>query len=271
MVSPIYKDYNKIFLYANTGKEVQETLDFINKCDTEFGFNVVWLEAVIGPKGVGSKFKIVDYNTAKVNTDKDSPFNDLVKKFDIPNPAKKGHCTRDLKLVPMNKYLKSIGVNDYLEAVGIRSDESHRASNPNKYYPLVKYNIDEKTVRDFWSRQKFDLELKDYQGNCDLCFKKSKRKRLTIMRENPSWADDWIRWENESRNNYIFDRERIPMTELLRVSKVSGLFNPAIDKQDAGKFYPTLNLFDEISKLSGITISDMDMDSETDCFCKSGG
>ena len=42
---PQYKDYNKLFLFANTGKELPETLDFINRCSTEFDIDIEWLEA----------------------------------------------------------------------------------------------------------------------------------------------------------------------------------------------------------------------------------
>ena len=60
---PKYKDFKKIFIFANTGKELPQTLEFINKCDKEWNLNIVWLEAnVILEKGVGTGFKIVNYN-----------------------------------------------------------------------------------------------------------------------------------------------------------------------------------------------------------------
>jgi hypothetical protein len=40
-------------------------------------------------------------------------------------------------------------------------------------------------VREFFGASRIDLGLKDYEGNCDLCFKKSLKKRLTIIKENP--------------------------------------------------------------------------------------
>ena len=33
-----------IFIFANTGKERIETLDFINECETRWNLNCVWLE-----------------------------------------------------------------------------------------------------------------------------------------------------------------------------------------------------------------------------------
>ena len=50
---PKYKDFEKVYIFANTGKELPETLDFINKCDKEWGLNVVRIEAdVQDEKGV---------------------------------------------------------------------------------------------------------------------------------------------------------------------------------------------------------------------------
>ena len=43
--NPKYK--NVIFVFLNTGKEREETLIFADKCDKEFGLNLLWLEAKI--------------------------------------------------------------------------------------------------------------------------------------------------------------------------------------------------------------------------------
>lgn len=38
----------------------------------------------------------------------------------------------------------------------------------------------------------FNLKLKSYQGNCDLCFLKGYRKKVQILREDITIADFWI-------------------------------------------------------------------------------
>lgn len=53
---PKYKDFDKVYIFANTGKERSETLEFINKCDKEWGLSIVWIEAnVKAEKGVGTR------------------------------------------------------------------------------------------------------------------------------------------------------------------------------------------------------------------------
>ena len=52
---PKYKNYQKIFVFANTGKERDETLQFVDKCDKEMKLALIWLEAVVNPeKGKGT-------------------------------------------------------------------------------------------------------------------------------------------------------------------------------------------------------------------------
>jgi 3'-phosphoadenosine 5'-phosphosulfate sulfotransferase (PAPS reductase)/FAD synthetase len=56
---------NVIYVILNTGKEKEESLIFADKCDKEFGLNLIWLEAVINQgKGNGTTYSIVDFKTA---------------------------------------------------------------------------------------------------------------------------------------------------------------------------------------------------------------
>ena len=247
----------KVVVYANTGKEFEHTLEFINECDKRWNLNVVWLDSVVNhEKGKGTDFKVVDFESASRNGE---PFEEVIKKYGIPN-KQFPHCTRELKQVPIKKYMKSLGYSEWHTAVGIRADEPHRINRGsdtnfiNPFFPLADMiKVDERFIREWWEKQDFDLELKDYQSNCDLCWKKSKRKRLTLLEEDERIGDWWKRMEDLYGENYRFDqREGVNVIDLIQESKRP--FRKAIDKHDLRK--SQTNLFDPI------------MDTEYDCFCK---
>ena len=212
-------------LYANTGKEVDATLDFVSRCEFEFGVPIVWLEYA-GKK----EFKIVNYETA---SRKGEPFAQLIEDRNcLPNPMMR-FCTGELKVLTIDRYMKSIGVNDYLTAIGIRADEPRRVTKMNAkenyHCPLAIAGVTKPNVRSFWDSMPWDLETpSEYYSNCDLCYLKSHAIKLSLIRDgiNPDW---WIgqeskikrRFRNEepdyqSMKNYsgeqinIFDDESIP-------------------------------------------------------------
>mgnify|MGYP003637653107 FL=1 len=100
----------------------------------------------------------------------------------------------------MQKYLKDNGYKDSYTAIGIRADEIDRCGK--YWYPLVSLNITKQHVNKFWSEMDFKLQLKGYQGNCKWCFKKSIRKHLTLINENPEYYDFPKRME-EKYANYV--------------------------------------------------------------------
>lgn len=179
-------------VFANTGKEREETLQFVNECDIKWQLGVVWVEAdVHHDEKKSSTATIVDFGTASRFGE---PFEQVIIKYGLPNQSFP-HCTRELKTKPIHAYIKSIGWKDYHTAIGIRADEFDRM-NPDrkklKYlYPLVDNNITVWDVNKFWRQQNFDLKLKSYQGNCDLCWKKSIPKLQLICKENPSVMNWW--------------------------------------------------------------------------------
>ena len=253
-----YNDYDKVFIFANTGKEKEETLEFINECDKQWNLGVVWLEAKINnEKGKGTEYKIVDYNTASRNGE---PFEQMLQSYSMPNNFA-SNCTRELKEVPIKKYVKSLGYDIVKTAMGIRYDERHRKSNTaeqqNIIYPLCDdIRVDGSFIRKWWDKQCFDLKLKDYQGNCDLCFKKSLRKRLTILKENPEIANWWLNMEQKYATETIprFDlRTNKSIEQMVELSKQK--FRAIEDKH-------------LIEKKQQSLFYDIDMDIETDCFCK---
>lgn len=193
--------YDFIVTFANTGLEHEKTLEFVHNCDKYFGFNTVWLEAVINPeKGHGTTHKVVTYETASRNGE---PFRAVIEKYGIPNPSYL-HCTRELKLQVMHSYLRSLGINhkDILTAIGIREDETRRvnkkATDVKITYPLIDlFPSDKQDVLNYWSFQKFDLGLDEWDGNCKACYKKSFKKIFKQLDSDPTILDFHIEMEEK--------------------------------------------------------------------------
>ena len=246
--------YDMIVVFANTGKEREETLQFVDRCDKEFGFNTVWIEAkVIFEKGVGTSFSVVDYETADRSG---RIFEEHIQKYGIPN-QNAPQCTREMKAIPIRKYAKSIGWKKYETALGIRSDEPSRLSWAKKHKEKLLYfaelfHVTKSDVNLFWSKQSFDLEITSYQGNCDLCYKKGLRKLMTIAKENPELADWWREMEQkygdfDPRNTgeapFRFFRDNMTIDEIIEESKFP--FELAVDTSKDIDNYRQMAMWDE--------------------------
>lgn len=251
MEHPKYKYTEKLIVFANTGKEYEETLEFVNECDKRWNLNVVWIEADVNEKhGKGTSYKIVDFETASRNGE---PFEAVIKKYGLPSKLFR-HCTRELKQIPIHKLAKSILGENYLTAIGIRADEKHRVGNNDTYiYPMNEWGITSEVVRAWWAKQDFDLNLKDYQGNCDLCFLKSKRKKLTILSENENIGEWWLQMEKK------YTRELQPIFDVIGDNSISKLI-----LESKHKFRKQIDSYDK----DNMKLFDPSMDIEFECFCK---
>ena len=182
--------FNFYYVFANTGQEKEETLEFVHKCDQEFSLGVIWVEAVIDPaRGIGTKHKVVDYYTAARAGE---PFEEMIKKYGIPNMSFP-HCTRELKLAPIKSFMRSLGVK-YSTAIGIRADEYRRVNAKAKQeriiYPLIDFwCVDKQMVNEAWDTQKFNLRLLEHEGNCSWCWKKATSKHFRLISEAPHIFD----------------------------------------------------------------------------------
>lgn len=180
--------------FANTGKEREETLRFVHECGSRWGVRVRWLEWSDGG------FEEVGFNSASRDGE---PFAALVaKKGFLPNAVTR-FCTIELKIRAMKRFAMSLGWERWANVIGLRYDEGHRvlkalARNDDAkerfhaVMPLSKAKVTRADVMAFWAAQPFDLELRSYEGNCDLCFLKARGKLQAIMREQPLLTQWWV-------------------------------------------------------------------------------
>lgn len=226
-------------VFANTGREMPQTLDFVQDVSERWGIPIVWVEYERNA-GPGERFRIVSHSSASRNGE---PFKDLIiqKKF-LPNQNAR-FCTSDLKVKPSRDYLQWLGWEKWESALGIRADEPSRVNREpqmerwQRWYPLADAGVSKHDVAMFWRAQPFDLRLVNIKGktplgNCDGCFLKSEAAQAALARDYPErhqwWEDmemlvsDWtlgngarfrrdfsrreIRWNVENQHQ-LFDQE----------------------------------------------------------------
>jgi len=216
------KEYNMIFVFANTGDEEERTLEFVNECSVRWGIEIVWVEAVVHKdERKASTHKIVNFKNASRNRE---PFVDVIDKYGIPNQNFL-HCNREMKLNPIRSYVKSLGWINYETAIGIRVDEIDRINKNRKklklVYPLV--NIKPTTKQEisyWWSKQNFRLNLESYKTNCRTCWKKSDKVLAKIYNDNPEYFNFNKQMESKyGCGKYTFFRNGRSTEELIEQLK----------------------------------------------------
>lgn len=199
-----------VVCFANTGREMPETLDFVQECSERWNVRIVWLE--YDPAEPHST-KIVSHNSAARNGE---PFEVLIgKRKMLPNPVMR-FCTIELKIRRMAMYAQHhLGWERWNSIVGLRADEKHRtegidarnAAKKDRFFtiaPLVPAEVAKQIVLDWWSEQPFDLRLTvdtkgdTILGNCDLCFMKGRKKVERILTARPRLADWWKQMEHDA-------------------------------------------------------------------------
>ena len=193
-------------VFANTGKEMPQTLDFVQACAENWAVNITWVElGEVTSNGVYEKGRhkgknravyntnVVNYDTASRNGE---PFMHLLAARKMPPNVVARFCTSELKVRRIN----SVSIGCTASLVGIRADEPRRGSRIHNrmddsrlvFCPMYIDGTTKKTVGDFWKRQAFDLALPNNNGttdwgNCDLCFLKGKAKsNACLFQKSPT-------------------------------------------------------------------------------------
>lgn len=194
--------------FQNTGREMPETLDFVQECGERWGVRIVWLEY----RPERPWFEIVSHNSASRDGE---PFEALIRRTlalsrvaRLPNTTMR-YCTRDMKVRCMNRYLRSCGWKAWATARGLRADEESRVNGPLEkpavgWHPLFDAGVRKEHVAGFWDGQEFDLRLPNLRGktplgNCDGCFLKSEAARAALARDFPERHAWWARMEALAR------------------------------------------------------------------------
>lgn len=207
-------------IFANTGKEMPETLDFVKECGERWNVPIIWLEFTayqeFKPTDEELKYawRIVSHFSASRKGEPFKQWLDYAITANIPNPIAR-QCTVQLKIRTIERYLKGgCGWDEWVTAIGIRKDEPYRVakiredpsggrSGQHRIIPLADAGIAINIIGEFWKEQEFDLKLPNMNGttmhgNCDLCFLKGANQIISLIREQPKRAEWWMNAERES-------------------------------------------------------------------------
>jgi hypothetical protein len=222
-------------LFANTGKEREETLRFVHDCGTNWGVKIHWVEW----RDTAEGFEEVGYNSA---SRRGEPFGALIAKKKMPPNWQARFCTEFLKVRAMDAFMTSRGWAPctYTVVIGLRYDEGLRIfkmlernerDGRQCIAPMSKAKVTEPDVLRFWGAQPFDLALEPGEGNCDLCFLKSRGCRKELIRRRPG-AVQWWKDAEQSVNGW-FDRRDSYADLEAEVHRSPDLFGPLTVEHDA--------------------------------------
>lgn len=190
-------------VFANTGREMPETLDFVQECGERWGVIITWVEY----RPNAPRFRIVSHNSASRDG---KPFEQMIDKNRmLPNVGKR-FCTKELKILPAKRYLRSLKWHGWTNATGIRADEARRVKQSRdllwaNWHPLVAAGVRKTDVENWWKRQEFDLRLQT-TSNCDGCFLKSEANRAAMWRSHPQRMMWWQRQEERIGKEFICEQ-----------------------------------------------------------------
>lgn len=199
-------------IFANTGRERSETLDFVRDCASAWCVDVHWVE--YGGRTADGHVVEREYVTASRHGE---PFSNIIQaRSYLPNPVTR-FCTTELKIRPMRNWMRAHGYDDgaWTNVVGLRADEPRRVArlrgknNEGQWdvaLPLADAGVTLVDVRAFWASQPFTLNLQPHEGNCDLCFLKGYAKLKNIVRDRPDLAEWWAQQEELAGKTFRIDR-----------------------------------------------------------------
>lgn len=217
-------------VFANTGKEMPQTLDFVRDCEDKWDCKIHWLELEISDEKPVYRTKEVNYETA---SRKGEPFEALIKRRKmLPNPVMR-MCTQELKMNVMKRFMIEKGHKEWTNVVGLRYDEPRRVAKQyrqndadvnawDSVCPLYQDKITVKEILEYWQKNNFDLKLTSENGqttagNCDLCYLKGTKTLTKIIKEKPDLADWWIAQEEKIDATFRKDGSYINLVDLTKL------------------------------------------------------
>lgn len=234
-----YKDYEKVYVFCNTGMERPETIQFLKDIEKHWQIPIVKIEGVYSSEiGIGVKYKIVEWDELNMNA---IPFSQAIMhknkgEFNgMPN-QEAPYCSEMLKTLPAKKLCDDVfGVNNYIKAIGFRKEDMPKRISwaeikvdRNRIFPLLTdwiVPIGQMELNRWWDKQDFKLSIHGKYGNCELCWKKSDANLVDAIRFGTRFID-WFDKHEKQYGNTAF-RGRKSVNDLVKMAQQP--FTPEID------------------------------------------
>ncbi|MEO4005801.1 phosphoadenosine phosphosulfate reductase [Flavobacterium sp. CAU 1735] len=228
-----YKDYNKLYVFCNTGQERHETIDFLKDIVKYWKIPLNIIEGVYSLEhGVGVKSKIVDFDTMDMQS---MVFSEAIahvnknKWIGVPNSATP-YCSEYLKIRPSHHFAKKIfGTTKYVKALGYRREDMPKRitlaelkHDATRIAPLLTdfdRPIGHRELNHFYDNNEFKLRIHSDLGNCEMCYKKSTKNLIKSIQTGATHID----WYRDKQNQYgdLFFRENMSIDDLVKLAENS--------------------------------------------------
>ena len=227
-----YANYEKVFVFCNTGMERPETINFLKNIEKYWNLPLIKIEGVYSNDlGTGIKYKIVELNDLNMNA---KPFSEMIEHKNkgifngLPNQDAP-YCSENLKTLPAKKLCDNIfGINNYKIAIGFRKEDMPKRiswaeikEQKQKIFPLLtdfETPISQLDLNKLWKKEEFKLELHGKFGNCELCWKKSDNNLIENIIFGTRFID-WYKKEEEKYNSLSF-RNHKSINDLVKLSEL---------------------------------------------------
>lgn len=169
------------YFFCDTGKELQETYDYLDKVKARLGIKIKYLSP---EKGFDHWLEVYDGY--------------------LPSPRSRW-CTKQLKIIPLEKF---IGDDEAVSYVGIRADENrdgYISSKPTlkPVYPFKERGMVKADIIRLLEDQ--GLGLPDYyqwrsRSGCFFCFFQRKYEWIMLHEKHPDLFAEAVRYEQEHKD-----------------------------------------------------------------------
>lgn len=245
-----YKDFNKVYVFDNTGQERKETFKFMQDAERKFGVEIIKIEGVYHKSfEEGTSYRIVD-KWEDLDTES-NVFSEMIAYKNmgvfssVPNVGSP-YCSDMLKTRPTKKFADDIfGKKNYQISIGFRKEDMPKRiswaeikEEKRLIYPLItdfESPVDNFDLNRFYDNQNFKLEIHNKYGNCRYCFKKKEKFIVDNIRFDIEQGNletiEWYRKEQKKHKSLFFRNEK-SIDDLVKLAEqpTIGIIN--FDKED---------------------------------------